>query len=165
MIIGSIGKCATGYFLDSTRLNSAVLAALLALGSGASANVQYNPAKPHHTPEGFINNYAAQVTKSPAELLRWSRQAWLIAVGGHEPRWFMKDQHINPAEAVQVHKDLGAKRSVGMHWGTFNLTDESRDQPVRDLAQARLANGLREEDFFMMRIGEARPLPARTAQP
>jgi len=75
------------------------------------------------------------------------------------------DQHSNPAETVQVHKDLGAKRSVGVHWGTFNLTDESLDQPVRDLAQARLANGLREEDFFMMKIGETRPLPARTAHP
>lgn len=89
----------------------------------------------------------------------------LLPVGGYEPRWFMKDQHINPAEAVQVHKDLGVKRSVGVHWGTFNLTDESLDQPVRDLAQARLTGGLREEDFFTMKIGETRQLPARKAQP
>jgi len=152
-------------FLDSTRLHSALPTALLAFGSGDSANAPYNPAKPHHAPEGFKNNYAAQVTKSPAELPRWWRKALLIAVGGHEPRWSMKDQHINPAQAVQVHKTLGAKRSAGVHWGTFNLTGESLDQSVRDLAQARLASGLREEDFFMMKIGVTRPLPAIKAQP
>jgi N-acyl-phosphatidylethanolamine-hydrolysing phospholipase D len=85
----------------------------------------------------------------------------LIAVGACEPRWFMKDQHVNPAEAVQVHKDLGARRSVGVHWGTFNLTDESLDQPPKDLAQARAEQGLAEDEFFLLQIGETRRLPRR----
>ncbi|MDO9404534.1 MAG: MBL fold metallo-hydrolase [Polaromonas sp.] len=85
----------------------------------------------------------------------------LIAVGAYEPRWFMSSQHINPAEAVQIHRDLGARRSVGVHWGTFELTDESLDQPPRDLAAARLAQGLTEQDFSLMAIGETRRLPAR----
>jgi N-acyl-phosphatidylethanolamine-hydrolysing phospholipase D len=85
----------------------------------------------------------------------------LIAVGAYEPRWFMSGQHVNPAEAVQIHRDLGAKRSVGVHWGTFELTDESLDQPPRDLAQARTAQGLKDEDFSLMAIGETRVLPAR----
>ncbi len=89
----------------------------------------------------------------------------LIAVGAYEPRWFMKEQHVNPAEAVQIHKDLGAKRSVGVHWGTFSLTDESLDQPPKDLALARQAQGLRDDEFFLMKIGETRPLPPRTATP
>lgn len=87
--------------------------------------------------------------------------AALIAVGACEPRWFMRDQHVNPAEAVQVHKDLGARRSIGVHWGTFNLTDESLDQPPRDLAQARRDHGVAEEDFFLLKIGETRRLPRR----
>ena len=53
----------------------------------------------------------------------------LIAIGAYEPRWLMKEQHLNPAESVQVHRVVGAKRSVGVHWGTFNLTDEPLDQP------------------------------------
>jgi N-acyl-phosphatidylethanolamine-hydrolysing phospholipase D len=85
----------------------------------------------------------------------------LIAVGAYEPRWFMQNQHINPAEAVQIHRDLHAKRSVGVHWGTFNLTDEPLDQPPVDLAAARIAQGLSEEDFFLLKIGETRRLPAR----
>jgi N-acyl-phosphatidylethanolamine-hydrolysing phospholipase D len=85
----------------------------------------------------------------------------LLPIGAYEPRWFMKDQHINPTEAVQIHKDLGAKRSVGVHWGTFALTDEPLDQAPQDLAAARAAQGLQEDDFFVMAVGQTRKLPAR----
>ncbi|MEO8389926.1 MBL fold metallo-hydrolase [Polaromonas sp.] len=87
----------------------------------------------------------------------------LIAVGGYEPRWFMSGQHVNPAEAVQIHQDLGARRSVGVHWGTFELTDEPLDQPPQDLAAARAAKGLKDDDFSVMAIGETRFLPPRPA--
>ena len=85
----------------------------------------------------------------------------LIAVGAYEPRWFMKEQHVNPAEAVQIHLDLDAKRSVGIHWGTFELTDESLDLPPQHLAEARRARGLADEAFTVMAVGETRTLPRR----
>lgn len=85
----------------------------------------------------------------------------LIAVGAYEPRWFMKDQHVNPAEAVQIHLDLKAKRSVGVHWGTFNLTDEPLDQPPKDLAVAVKERELAADAFTVMAVGETRVLPAR----
>ena len=85
----------------------------------------------------------------------------LLPIGAYAPRWFMKEQHVNPAEAVQIHRDLGAKRSVGVHWGTFNLTDESLDQPVIDLAAALRDASVTDADFFLMRIGETRRLPPR----
>ena len=85
----------------------------------------------------------------------------LIPIGAYEPRWFMRDQHVNPAESVQIHRDLGAQRSLGVHWGTFNLTDEALDEPPRALAAARLQQGLREEDFFVLALGETRRLPRR----
>ena len=85
----------------------------------------------------------------------------LIAVGAYEPRWFMKEQHLDPAEAVQVHVDLGAKRSLGVHWGTFNLTDEPLDQPPRDLAVAREAARLAPEAFFLLAVGGTQKLARR----
>jgi N-acyl-phosphatidylethanolamine-hydrolysing phospholipase D len=85
----------------------------------------------------------------------------LIAVGAYEPRWFMKEQHVNPEEAVQIHLDLKAKRSVGVHWGTFDLTDESLDQPPKDLASARTAKQLPKEAFDVMAIGQTLKLPRR----
>ena len=88
----------------------------------------------------------------------------LIAIGAYEPRWFMKEQHLNPAESVQVHRDVGAKRSVAVHWGTFNLTDEPLDQPPQDLAAARAAANLPAEDFFLLAVGETRKLPVRLAK-
>jgi len=60
----------------------------------------------------------------------------MIPIGAYEPRWFMKDAHMNPEEAVRVHRDVGSRLSVAMHWGTFQLTDEAREEPVRALREA-----------------------------
>lgn len=82
----------------------------------------------------------------------------LIPIGAYQPRWFMKPVHVNPAEAVQIHQDLQARYSVGMHWGTFNLTDEPMDEPPRALAAARNAVGVSAERFFVVQHGETRLL-------
>jgi L-ascorbate metabolism protein UlaG (beta-lactamase superfamily) len=71
----------------------------------------------------------------------------LLPIGAFEPRWFMKDQHMDPAEAVQAHLDLGAKQSLAMHHATIQLTGEAVDAPARELEKARALKGLSEEDF------------------
>jgi N-acyl-phosphatidylethanolamine-hydrolysing phospholipase D len=85
----------------------------------------------------------------------------LLPIGSYEPRWFMASQHVNVEEAIRIHRDLGAKQSLGVHWGTFELTDEALDEPPRVLATERRTQGLSEQDFFVMAIGETRPLAAR----
>jgi L-ascorbate metabolism protein UlaG (beta-lactamase superfamily) len=79
----------------------------------------------------------------------------LVPIGAYEPRWLMAPMHMDPAEAVQTHHDVGARRSIGMHWGTFQLTDEGRDEPVHALARARDSAGLRREDFTTLHPGES----------
>ncbi len=85
----------------------------------------------------------------------------LIAIGAYEPNWFMKDQHVNPREAVRIHQDLNAKYSLGMHWGTFDLSSEALDQPPRDLATERRSLGVADSAFEVLAIGQTRRLPRR----
>jgi L-ascorbate metabolism protein UlaG (beta-lactamase superfamily) len=77
----------------------------------------------------------------------------LIPIGAYEPRWMMAPVHMNPAEAVQAHLDLGAKRSIGMHFGTFQLTDEAMDAPVAGLAASAAEHGL-GDSFGVLGFGE-----------
>jgi L-ascorbate metabolism protein UlaG (beta-lactamase superfamily) len=79
----------------------------------------------------------------------------LLPIGAYEPRWFMKDIHMNPAEAVQAHLDLGARQSIAMHFGTFQLTPEGIDEPVRELAKALRERGVPAEQFRTVDVGES----------
>jgi L-ascorbate metabolism protein UlaG (beta-lactamase superfamily) len=79
----------------------------------------------------------------------------LVPIGAYEPRWFMSEAHMNPAEAVLAHRDVGARRSIGMHWGTFQLTDEGREAPVRALESARAAAGMTQAEFGVLQPGES----------
>ncbi|MGD9076433.1 MAG: MBL fold metallo-hydrolase [Desulfobacteraceae bacterium] len=77
-----------------------------------------------------------------------------IPIGAYEPRWFMRNYHINPEEALQIHLDVRSKKSVAIHWGTFMLTDEPLDEPPRRLEKARSENGRPEEEFLIPKHGE-----------
>jgi N-acyl-phosphatidylethanolamine-hydrolysing phospholipase D len=77
-----------------------------------------------------------------------------IPIGAYTPRWFMKDVHCNPEEAVKIHQDLRAKRSCAIHWGTFPMTGEDPVEPAFELARIRSINRMDSSEFFTMGIGE-----------
>jgi N-acyl-phosphatidylethanolamine-hydrolysing phospholipase D len=88
----------------------------------------------------------------------------MIPIGAYEPRWFMGRVHVNPEEAVRIYQDVagppGAGRRLplmlGIHWGTFRLTDEPMDEPpARTLACWREL-GLAEDRLWIARFGETR---------
>ncbi len=87
----------------------------------------------------------------------------LLPIGGYEPRWYQRTHRVNPEEAVRLHQDLGAKRSLGVYWGSFELGDEALDEPPLALAAARRKAGVRDNDFFVMAIGQTHRLPRRPA--
>ncbi|HEY1576896.1 MAG TPA: MBL fold metallo-hydrolase [Terracidiphilus sp.] len=73
-----------------------------------------------------------------------------LPIGAYEPRWFMSTQHADPAEAVQIAIDVGTKHLLGIHWGTFQLTDEPWDEPPALLETAmhqRTPSGLTAQPF------------------
>ena len=79
----------------------------------------------------------------------------LIPIGAYAPRWFMKDMHCNPEEAVQIHLDVKSQKSIGMHWGTFlNLTDEPLEEPPLKLAKALKEWEIEQDRFITMKHGE-----------
>ena len=79
----------------------------------------------------------------------------LLPIGAYEPRWFMQAVHMNPAEAVQAHLDLEAAQSIGMHFGTFQLTTEGIDDPLRALEEARGARDVASARFRTLDFGES----------
>lgn len=83
-----------------------------------------------------------------------------IPIGAYEPRWFMKPQHMNPEEAVRAFKDLQCEYAVGIHHGTFQLTDEGHDEPVIALAKALQKHHIDDTRFITLDNGAAWDVPA-----
>jgi N-acyl-phosphatidylethanolamine-hydrolysing phospholipase D len=82
----------------------------------------------------------------------------ILPIGAYRPEWFMLSMHLNPEQAVQAHLDLGARRSLGIHWGTFILSDESPDEPPRLLLESARQKSLPDNEVFVLRPGETRVL-------
>ena len=77
----------------------------------------------------------------------------LIPIGAYEPRWFMAAQHVDPGEAVRIFRDVRAKQAFGIHWGTFQLTDEGREAPRLALATALSTVGIAPRRFVAAQPG------------
>ena len=86
-----------------------------------------------------------------------------LPVGAYEPRWFMQPVHLDPDEAVaafrSLHEHHGMSRHaafIGVHWGTFRLTDEPLLDPPRRTREAWRRAGLASANLWIMTHGETR---------
>lgn len=87
-------------------------------------------------------------------------RAAILPVGAYEPRWFMKDQHQDPDEAVAGFEISGAAWAIGHHWGTFRLTNEPIADPRERLHAALDRQGIARERFRPLLPGEVFDVPA-----
>jgi L-ascorbate metabolism protein UlaG (beta-lactamase superfamily) len=78
----------------------------------------------------------------------------LLPIGAYEPQWFMKDQHLNPREAVQAHIDLKTKKSIAIHFETFQMSDESFSAPRESLIEELKSRYLPAHTFWIPQVGE-----------
>ena len=85
----------------------------------------------------------------------------ILPLGAYRPRWFMRPMHMDPAEAVLAHRDLGSALSVGSHWGTFKQTEEPLGEPPVYLRRAAGEAGLPADEFIVMKFGQTLVLKPR----
>ncbi|MBA2565258.1 MAG: MBL fold metallo-hydrolase, partial [Gemmatimonadetes bacterium] len=89
----------------------------------------------------------------------------ILPIGAYEPRWFMRDHHMNPEEAVLAYAALGGTGlCMGVHWGTFVLTDEPLDEPPVRMRSAWKAARLPPERLWIPAHGETRVLSRGTTR-
>jgi L-ascorbate metabolism protein UlaG (beta-lactamase superfamily) len=81
-------------------------------------------------------------------------RAAILPIGAYEPRWFMKDQHMNPSDAVKALADCGARQALAHHHGTFELSDVAIDAPENALAVALDEAGVLRERFLVLKPGQ-----------
>lgn len=76
-----------------------------------------------------------------------------LPIGAYAPEWFMAGSHMSPTEAVRFYQELHQPRVIPIHWGVFELADESLDEPPRELLRAQREAGVNNADFAALKIG------------
>ncbi len=81
----------------------------------------------------------------------------ILPIGSYEKRWFMKSQHMNPDDALRVHKILNARQSMGFHYGTFiEHPEQTIDAHEKDLSIGLRKYKIQPEQFWILKFGEGR---------
>ena len=83
----------------------------------------------------------------------------ILPVGAYLPREVMASNHMNPEESVAAFQRLGAKSALGVHWGTFELTNEGVDEPATLLTATLRARGIPQARFRTLAAGAAWSVP------
>lgn len=97
---------------------------------------------------GYANHYKYAYEKfGPVDIA-------FIPIGAYAPREIFKPVHLDPFEAVQAHQDLNSKQSIGMHYGTFQMTAEPRLEPVELLDVAKKAAQVPASEFITLEVGQ-----------
>ena len=77
----------------------------------------------------------------------------LLPIGAYAPRVFMQSMHMDPEDAAVSHLELSSQHSIGMHWGTFKLTQEPLSEPPLYLAAMLNRHQIPAEQFIVSKLG------------
>jgi N-acyl-phosphatidylethanolamine-hydrolysing phospholipase D len=79
-----------------------------------------------------------------------------VPIGAYLPAAMMHPVHVTPEEAFLIAEEVGARRAVAMHYGTFDLADEVVDEPARRFRAEAERRGWGPDRAWLMKIGETR---------
>ena len=84
----------------------------------------------------------------------------IINIGAYnfKPMFDKSIYHTNPEEALQIAKDLGSKKVIGMHWGTFVLSLEPIMEPRKRFLENAKKYGFKNNEAIIFKIGEFKDL-------
>lgn len=92
----------------------------------------------------------------------------VLPIGAYEPRWFMRPVHLNPEDALEAWRALTEAQAsahlapapplLGVHWGTYKLTDEPMDEPPRRMRDLWRQGGWDDQLLWVLAHGETRRL-------
>lgn len=97
------------------------------------------------------SGYSENLLEIPRRLGPFNLAA--LPVGAYAPKWFMRGQHMDPDQAVSLHLACGQPHTLPIHWGVFELADESLDEPPEVLRHAMQSASLDPQRFQTCRIG------------
>ena len=83
----------------------------------------------------------------------------MLPIGGFKPPWYMREQHLGPADAVAAQQALGASTSMPIHFGTFPNGDDAETEPVSTLRAVLAASGDTAPHFVILDNGESAEIP------
>jgi N-acyl-phosphatidylethanolamine-hydrolysing phospholipase D len=79
-----------------------------------------------------------------------------VPIGAYLPAAMMHPVHVTPEEALELAGEVGARKVVAMHFGTFDLADEPVDEPARRFRAEAERRGWGPDRAWLMKIGETR---------
>lgn len=78
-----------------------------------------------------------------------------VPIGAYEPRILLRNAHVNPEEAIAIHREVKSKLSIACHHSTFMLGDPFLEHPLEDLAQAIEKSAVPPKSFIALEVGQS----------
>jgi len=77
---------------------------------------------------GYTEKFQQQLREVEIELA-------IMGIGAYLPKSY-EAHHATPEQAIQMAEEIGAKKIIPMHWGTFKLSQEPMEEPIQRFNQA-----------------------------
>lgn len=83
----------------------------------------------------------------------------ILPIGSYEPYWFMGTEHMNPEDAVRIHRSLNIQTSMGVHFATIaEHPEQTIDAHEKDLSEALEKYDIPASEFLIPGFGEGRDI-------